>query len=453
MEQQLDSIPIVAKMQEAGHSDILKAIAIMTMGIPSIGYFFLSFLNQFFRRTLPCTKDVHNEEANLLVTKVGHHQIDVFKHWNWTSVLSKVVGVGFFIFVFNVGVGKFTNLGLSALNASLSDSGLGTVTFVYWVVGFLMFLLPPVPGIPVYLTGGIVLANSAMQAFCDDATEACNADEGSGSLAAEGSSGLTTSFWLGVLYGSMMACVVKACAILAQQKVIGGQMGQKVAVRRIVGVNSLTIRAIKRILEQPGLPANKVAILIGGPDWPTSVLTGILGLEYTQMLIGSSPFVITITVTVLAGALMLKAGESASLGAAASAMLFVASLVQSACLMAAMVAIQDIATKYKGIGPRSCARKRVRTKRRVVLQLTRGASDPPPLPLADELMAEPPDEEVLASEIIEEKKANAFAKCTHWTVLPKWVKGLLLAEAGAERPPPRPLLLMTPDTAWLSTQA
>merc|ERR1711939_536099 len=76
-------------------------------------------------------------------------------------------------------------------------------------------------------------------------------------------------------------------------------------------------------------------------------------------------------------------------------MLFVASLVQSACLMAAMVAIQDIATKYK-----------------------------------DELMAEPPDEEVLASEIIEEKKANAYAKCTHWTVLPKWVKGLLLAEAG-----------------------
>eukprot|EP01048_Picozoa_sp_COSAG05_P021285 COSAG05_NODE_3871_length_1796_cov_10.939842_1_plen_52_part_00 len=47
-------------------------------------------------------------------------------------------------------------------------------------------------------------------------------------------------------------------------------------------------------------------------------------------------------------------------------------------------------------------------------------------------MAEPPDQEVLASEIIEERIAEAYAKCTHWTVLPKWVKGLLLAESGAK---------------------
>eukprot|EP01048_Picozoa_sp_COSAG05_P021286 COSAG05_NODE_3871_length_1796_cov_10.939842_2_plen_386_part_00 len=343
MEQQLESIPIVAKLQEAGHSDVLKAVAVIAIGWASLIYFFLSFLNQFFRRTLPCTKEVHDEEADLLLTKVGHHQIDVFKHWNWTSVLSKVVGVGFGYFILFVGVGKFTNLGLSALNAALSESGLVTVTFVYWMVGFLMFLLPPVPGIPVYLTGGIVLANTAMKTFGDDATD----DTSSGSLSADGSGGLSLGFWLGVMYGSMMACVVKGCAILAQQKVIGGQLGQKVAVRRIVGVNSLTIRAIKRILEQPGLPPNKVAILIGGPDWPTSVLTGILGLDFCQMLIGSSPFVVTISVTVLAGALMLKT-ETPSLAAAAGAMLFVASLVQGGCLMAAMVAIQNIATKDKG---------------------------------------------------------------------------------------------------------
>lgn len=390
MEQQLETIPIVAKLQEAGHSDILKAIVVIVMGVPGLGYLFMSFVNQIFRRILPCTKDVEGTERTLVVTQLAHNQLDAVKHWNWTSVLSKVVGVGFFYFIFAVGVGKFTNLGLSALNTELASEGLGFVTFVYMLVGWLMFLLPPVPGIPVYLTGGIVLANRAMRSFCDEATEDCGSGSGSGNAS---TGGVSASFWLGVGYASIVACLVKGLAILGQQKVIGAKMGGKVAVRRMVGVNSVTIRAIKKILERPGLPVNKMLILVGGPDWPTSVLTGILGLSYKQMVLGSSPFLLSISVTVLAGALMLKAGESPQLGAAASAMLFIASLVQGGCLMAALVAIQDTAVQYK-----------------------------------DELMAEPMDEEVLALDKVEEVKATLQHKCTHWTVLPKWVKGLLISE-------------------------
>ena len=44
-------------------------------------------------------------------------------------------------------------------------------------------------------------------------------------------------------------------------------MSRYVAVRKLVGVNSISIRAIRKVLEVPGLSVAKVAILIGGPDW------------------------------------------------------------------------------------------------------------------------------------------------------------------------------------------
>eukprot|EP01048_Picozoa_sp_COSAG05_P029920 COSAG05_NODE_10106_length_582_cov_25.541850_1_plen_67_part_10 len=65
-------------------------------------------------------------------------------------------------------------------------------------------------------------------------------------------------------------------AITMQQKIIGGGLGTKVGVRSAVGVNSTAVRAIKLVLSDPKcLTLGKVAILVGGPDWPTSVLTGI----------------------------------------------------------------------------------------------------------------------------------------------------------------------------------
>lgn len=47
---------------------------------------------------------------------------------------------------------------LYRLIESTADLGLGVVTGILAGVGIFMFLLPPVPGVPVYLTVGIVLA-------------------------------------------------------------------------------------------------------------------------------------------------------------------------------------------------------------------------------------------------------------------------------------------------------
>ena len=53
---------------------------------------------------------------------------------------------------------------------------------------------------------------------------------------------------------------------------IGGLLGKKVGVRSAVDVNSTAMKAIKIILTGKGcITRGKVLILVGGPDWPTSV--------------------------------------------------------------------------------------------------------------------------------------------------------------------------------------
>ena len=366
-------------MEGATRSNMVKALAILFVAPVYLFYCITSMINQLFRRCLPCTKDVEGDEARLVLTEVGSNLWNSMKAWNWTAVLSKVVWAGFIYFIFSVGVGRLTTLGLSVLNHELKTSELGMVTLIYFCVGFVMFLLPPVPGVPVYLTGGIVLAKTAM-----DPVKGFD------------------SFLGGVAYASFWALFVKATAIAGQQKVIGGLMGKKVGVRQAVGVNSVSIRAIRLILQEKGLSRNKMTILVGGPDWPTSVLTGILQQSYLQMLLGSTPFLVTIPLTVLAGALQLKASESPSLAAAAGTILMLASLTQAGCGLMAAVAIDDV----------SRARK-------------------------EELDNEELDQEVLEADAVQLRAAAKYERVTQWSVLPGFVKFILALDAGSSwsRPP------------------
>merc|ERR1711871_80921 len=230
LEQELHEIPIVHKIENAARSNLFKAVGVLTVTPVYVFYCICSVVNQLFRRCLPCTKDVHGDEAHLLMTQLGTNIFHSIKQWNWTAVLSKVIWAGFIYFVFSVGVGRLTILFLGVLNHELKTSTLPMVTGIYFIVGWVMFLLPPVPGVPVYLTGGIVLAKTAM-----------DPDKG------------FDSFGWGVAYASFWALFVKAMAILGQQKVIGGVLGSRVGVRQAVGVNSVSIRAIRLILQEKGL--------------------------------------------------------------------------------------------------------------------------------------------------------------------------------------------------------
>jgi len=95
-----------------------------------------------------------------------------------------------------------------------------------------------------------------------------------------------------------------------QQKLFGEILGKSLWVRSTLGVNQPVMKAINLILQEPGLTPGKVAILVGGPDWPTSVLTGVLKLKAAQMQLGTLPVLIPIAFIVLTGGAMLKTGEN-----------------------------------------------------------------------------------------------------------------------------------------------
>ena len=103
-------------------------------------------------------------------------------------------------------------------------------------------------------------------------------------------------------------------AQVLQQEVIGKRLGKRVAVRTACQVNSTFIRAARFILTRPGctLFGSKMMILVGGPDWPTSVLTGILKLPVLPMLFGSLPVVMLIAPTAVLGACLIMANRSAA---------------------------------------------------------------------------------------------------------------------------------------------
>merc|ERR1719428_253336 len=122
---------------------------------------------------------------------------------------------------------------------------------------------------------------------------------------------------------------------------IGELMGKSLAVQKLVGVHLLGIRAVEFILKKPGLRFDKVVILCGGPDWPTSVLTGILKLNVFQMMLGTLPVLVLITPCVLAGACLLMP----ELSALSPAITMLAIIAQGGAMVMALLFIALVAAR------------------------------------------------------------------------------------------------------------
>ena len=86
-----------------------------------------------------------------------------------------------------------------------------------------------------------------------------------------------------------MAITLKLIACSIQQKLIGEKLSDNETVLSFCGVHKEFTQALKKLLEPKGLTFPKMAILSGGPDWPTSVLAGVLKLELLPCLLGTLP--------------------------------------------------------------------------------------------------------------------------------------------------------------------
>ena len=121
------------------------------------------------------------------------------------------------------------------------------VTCIVVAVGMVLFMLPPIPGLPIYLTGGIVLVSVGKESL---------------------------GLWGSIAYACVVSLLLKLLACAVQQKLIGENLGADLRVRQMVAINSEGIRAMRVMLSDKGITARKVAVLVGGPDWPVSVLCG-----------------------------------------------------------------------------------------------------------------------------------------------------------------------------------
>ena len=276
----------------------------------------LAFLNQSVRKLVACVcgPAMPEYERGLLVTSLAHRQLASLAERPWASILLKVYTIGLLAWVLLYG-STLTYMGLALLIAWLKTLHWLASSLIFFAVGIGMFLLPPVPGLAVYLCAGVLLTPACEPAF--GYTNAC-------------------------LYSASLAFLMKLVAQILQQKGIGEALGGNVQVRVTIGVNTDLIKAIRHILAQPGVTLAKVSILCGGPDWPTAVLCGVLRLRLLPCLAGLMPIVLLTVPTSLAGAFQLRAAEGGDWESWSATMLGVAALVQLILGVLALYYIEQV---------------------------------------------------------------------------------------------------------------
>ncbi|KAK3258072.1 hypothetical protein CYMTET_32867 [Cymbomonas tetramitiformis] len=365
MKEQLVHIEAFKKLKGGFQSNLGKAVLLVACCPLICGFVLLSRLNMYIRNALATNLVSPAEdpsEKNVvflggpLTPKVSSFIREMFAEP--TPVLSKALWVGVLYFVLDVGVLKVVTLILSWLNDTLSQYSTGVTMAIFVVVGISLFLLPPVPGVPVYLTGGVILVNAYEDSL---------------------------GFWGAILLCITVCFFIKLSACTIQQKGFGEVLGSYVSIRKTVGINSVTIRAINVCLSKPGLSFYKVAILCGGPDWPTSVLCGILKLSLPEIILGTTPVLpIYLGWTVLAGAFMLK-NDDPEWSALASLMLMVSAVTMGMTSLAAIYAIERTISTCQ-----------------------------------DEIDAIPIDQEVLIEDQKDEALTAATLHVNQWANVPSW---------------------------------
>lgn len=225
-----------------------------------------------------------NETDIAKFTPAGRRVINELRTWHWSMILRKADIFSVITILLFVGL-KGTYVFFSWLNYFLLAAQLDLVAIssLVFAVGLLMFMLPIVPGTAVYLFSGVVLGFYST------------------------SNGL--HFGVGIAVGAVLASVLKHVACTGQY-FIGYLAGKSVHVQRFVGVDKVPTRAMEMILNKRGFALGKVCILVAGPDFPTSVLCGILKLNIPQMLLGTTPvIVVSIIPQVAVGALVTLPGN------------------------------------------------------------------------------------------------------------------------------------------------
>lgn len=197
--------------------------------------------------------------------------------WHMPFVLDKCWLIAVAV-VFVLATARGTPVALSWLDKNIQSWSLSSVMISFTAFGAFMFLNPFAPGMVVYFFSGLIVTKRAHDPANLDSMSYANA----------------------VLLGIAVAMGVKLIACWIQMQ-IGICLGRSTQVRYLVGLHTPLIRAIEVILRTKSFSVHKFGVLNGGPDWPTSVFCGILGLSPSMVMFWTLPTILIVIPAVIAG--------------------------------------------------------------------------------------------------------------------------------------------------------
>lgn len=269
----------------------------------------LSALNQAVR----CVRG--HKDGRCLTDRV-HTMFVQMVHWEWVSLASWAYIMAVVMMLYKV-IPLFINVLLAWLNSVVEHLPFAGILGFTFAAGMVLFMLPPVPGPPIYLFGGLVISKHCPYGF-----------------------------WWGCGICILLCMTLKLSACAIQQKGIGELLGNRQGIRHAVGVHRPFMRAIEHVLSRPGMSFGKCMILCGGPDWPTSVLAGILRLSLVQCTIGTLPVILSLIPLALTGSFYLRRDESEVWARVGNLMFSLTALVSVTFWTGMGWAIQDTFDKY-----------------------------------------------------------------------------------------------------------
>jgi len=270
--------------------------------------------------------------AYRLAKAVSHQRrwplVETLLSWNVSGVIVKAVWLGVAYVALFVVLGKATILLLVTTKAMMIGWSLWIVSFIMFLLALGLFLLPTSPAMPVYVLIGLVVTHSAeMHGW---------------------------SWTAGVAWATFVASAMKLAFTAVAQKGIGEPLADNRTVRRLVCIHTPYMRAIEAILKE-NYSVSKVAVLIGGPDWPVAVLCGMLRLPLLPVLLCVAPVILqSVAPCVISGALLLhqhdapaerRGGPPMEVAGLAEAALVLSGMLQFAFGIIACMCIQEVLEK------------------------------------------------------------------------------------------------------------
>lgn len=315
------------------------------------------------------------QHVNMLAKKAA-------RDWDWTSVLCKTTAWALALVAMQVAGATTVDASQRLVQRLIETHRLtfAETCALFCATAWVLLMVPLTPGMPVYMASGVVITRAAMVALGEDA------------------------FWVGWIAATLVSLLAKLFS-LAGGMALGRALGScSVEARRAARVNALVMRALRRVLRGRGAWPTKTAVFVGGPDWLTAFVAGILGAPLLVGIVASLPVVAVIGLYALSGACMLRQSRDdplVSWAALALAALVVGVAVQTALMMSAMHGVEVVA---------------------VSLVQERSASGGAAV---DDAGEDAPDAEV---QILDETAAERQAerrRAANWGTLPHWMRAVL----------------------------